>query len=360
MCRMKISVIIPFYDKREQGRELLKQAVDSVLSQPYKNIEVIIVDDGCRVDNRRYFESLQLANVKYYRKNNTGAGDSRNYGLRKSAADYVAFLDHDDRWVEGFLDVTIVGELEKNYDVYGFSYFCCSSDLSRGTKMSVDAKLIGGGACAVKSSWNHHSSFIFKRDFLLSHNIEYARIDRNEDEIFRIKALYFADRVFFFDKTIFYYRNNPSSVTHQNIKTEELYVPLINEYIKLREFFICKFPNDNEIIGIMNELICVYSIEAIEDVCASNRKSSEIQRVTEQLLLNEYICNYTKYIKNKQIISRISRFFNEKKDFIDCQKRKGAKRRWINHIKRIPIVNKYYYQYSKKRYPIKIVNSYGK
>lgn len=238
MCRMKISVIIPFYDKREQGRELLKQAVDSVLSQPYKNVEVIIVDDGCPIDHRHYFESLQLTNVKYYRKKNSGEGDSRNYGLRKAAGDYVAFLDHDDKWVKGFLDVTIIAELEKNYDVYGFSYFCCNSDLSRGIKKSVDERVINGGAGGVSSSWNSHSSFIFKREFLLSKNIEYAQIGRNPDEIFRIKSLYFADRVCFIDKPIFYYRNNPSSVTHQIIKTEELYVPLINEYIKLREYFM--------------------------------------------------------------------------------------------------------------------------
>ena len=88
-----ITVVIPTYDRRD----FLKAAIDSVLSQTYRDFELIVVDDGS-TDNtidliRSYGDSLV-----YLKQDNQGPSAARNRGIELSRGDLVAFLDSDDRW----------------------------------------------------------------------------------------------------------------------------------------------------------------------------------------------------------------------------------------------------------------------
>jgi glycosyltransferase involved in cell wall biosynthesis len=88
-----VSVIIPTYNRVVY----LKQTIQSVLSQTYQNIEIILVDDGSTLN---YAESIcnQFRNCKYYYKPNGGLASARNYGVSIAKGDYIAFLDDDDYW----------------------------------------------------------------------------------------------------------------------------------------------------------------------------------------------------------------------------------------------------------------------
>jgi glycosyltransferase involved in cell wall biosynthesis len=89
-----ISVIIPTYERYE----LLLRAIDSVLSQTYKDIEIIVVDDSSK-DSR--YKSLELDNrIKYVRlENRLGyPGKVRNAGIKNSTGEWLSFLDDDDMW----------------------------------------------------------------------------------------------------------------------------------------------------------------------------------------------------------------------------------------------------------------------
>ena len=89
-----ISIIIPIY----KVENYLRECVDSVLSQTYRDIEVILVDDGspdgCPVICDEYAQSDNR--VKVIHKKNGGLSDARNEGLKMASGDYVMFLDSDD------------------------------------------------------------------------------------------------------------------------------------------------------------------------------------------------------------------------------------------------------------------------
>jgi len=85
---------------------ICKAAVESVLSQTYENVEVIVVDDGskdntqdviCGIDDR----------VKYIYKANAGVSAARNTGLEAATGDYIAFLDSDDSWLPWKLEAQL-------------------------------------------------------------------------------------------------------------------------------------------------------------------------------------------------------------------------------------------------------------
>lgn len=87
----KVSVIIPAYNKAD----LTVKTVQSVLSQTYVNIEIIVVDDGS-TDNTREKLSVYATKIKYFYKNNGGACSARNAGIRLANGRYIAFIDCDD------------------------------------------------------------------------------------------------------------------------------------------------------------------------------------------------------------------------------------------------------------------------
>lgn len=88
-----VSVIIPTYN----SARYLTQAVDSVLAQTFRSIEVVVVDDGSTDDTGLVLQRYG-ATVKYIRQQNTGVSGARNTGIKNSTGRYVAFLDADDVW----------------------------------------------------------------------------------------------------------------------------------------------------------------------------------------------------------------------------------------------------------------------
>ena len=95
---MLITVIIPVY-KVEQ---YLVECIESVISQTYKDIEIILVDDGspdnCPIICDQYAE--QYSNIRVIHKENGGLSSARNRGLEVSNGEYIVFLDSDDILVE--------------------------------------------------------------------------------------------------------------------------------------------------------------------------------------------------------------------------------------------------------------------
>lgn len=94
----KVSVIIPVYNRSE----LVKKAIDSVLSQIYKNIEIVVVNDGSTDDTldvildyeRNYPHRMVIIN-----QDNQGQVVARNRGISESSGKVIAFLDSDDEWL---------------------------------------------------------------------------------------------------------------------------------------------------------------------------------------------------------------------------------------------------------------------
>lgn len=89
----KVSVIIPAYN----SSEYLIAAIESVLCQSYKNIEIIVVDDGSTDNTKNVLASyIEKGLLSYNYQENQGPGSARNRGIRKAKGEYIAFLDSDD------------------------------------------------------------------------------------------------------------------------------------------------------------------------------------------------------------------------------------------------------------------------
>ncbi|MGY5850437.1 glycosyltransferase [Salegentibacter sp. F14] len=87
------SFIIPVYNRPEEIRELLQSMLDLDFERSF---EIVIVEDGSSRPSRKVIDQFQQQlNISYYYKQNTGPGDSRNYGMRKAKGNYFIILDSD-------------------------------------------------------------------------------------------------------------------------------------------------------------------------------------------------------------------------------------------------------------------------
>jgi glycosyltransferase involved in cell wall biosynthesis len=90
---MFFSLIIPVYNRPEEVEELLQ----SLSISDYKdNFEVVIIEDGSTITCKRNIEKYQTRlNISYFFKQNSGPGDSRNFGMKNAKGDYFIIFDSD-------------------------------------------------------------------------------------------------------------------------------------------------------------------------------------------------------------------------------------------------------------------------
>lgn len=94
MKKHKISIIVPVYNVQDY----VERCMESLVNQTYKNIEIIVVNDGSTDTSGKICEELSKKDdrIKVYHKENGGLSDARNYGLRYATGDYIGFIDSDD------------------------------------------------------------------------------------------------------------------------------------------------------------------------------------------------------------------------------------------------------------------------
>lgn len=118
---LKISVIIPVY----QAEGYLDQCVQSVLTQSYRNLQVILVDDGSRDSSGRMCDAYAASDdrVQVIHKENGGLSSARNAGMAAATGDYVLFLDSDDFYNDREAVSRLVTRVRKtSAQVLNFSY----------------------------------------------------------------------------------------------------------------------------------------------------------------------------------------------------------------------------------------------
>ena len=117
MNRPIVSIIIPVYN----GSNFLMNAINSAINQTYKNIEIIVVNDGSKDDNQT--EKIALSyekKIKYYKKENGGVATALNLGIEKMNGEYFSWLSHDDEYEQEKIEKQLEFLLsKKEYKVVG-------------------------------------------------------------------------------------------------------------------------------------------------------------------------------------------------------------------------------------------------
>lgn len=135
----KVSVIIPTYNRAK----FIEAAIQSVLDQTYQDFEIILVDDGSTDETAEIIKSFPTDKLKYIYQENCGRSNARNHALRLAKGRYIAFLDSDDLYLPGKLELQ-VGYMEEHPEVdmiYTSAY--CMDENGNSINHHYDAKVSG-------------------------------------------------------------------------------------------------------------------------------------------------------------------------------------------------------------------------
>ncbi|MCR5729218.1 MAG: glycosyltransferase, partial [Ruminococcus sp.] len=121
-----VSVIIPVYNVRP----FLCESLNSVINQTYKNIEIIIVDDGSTDGSGEICDEYQQKDERIIviHQENKGLSAARNSGLDAMHGDIVAFLDSDDAFLPEFIQIMVSSMLKTSVDIVMCGYYSCHTE----------------------------------------------------------------------------------------------------------------------------------------------------------------------------------------------------------------------------------------
>ena len=115
----KISVIVPIYNVEL----FLERCIKSIINQTYKNLEIILVDDGSpdKCPDICDYYSMNDDRIRVIHKTNGGLSDARNAGIDIATGDYIMFVDSDD-YIELDLCETVAKAIKEGYDIYSYHF----------------------------------------------------------------------------------------------------------------------------------------------------------------------------------------------------------------------------------------------
>lgn len=135
-----VSIIIPVYN----NQDYLQKCLDSVVGQTYKNIEIILVDDGSTDKSGAICDEYQQqdSRVKVYHRQNQGASLARKYGLSVAKGDFIQFIDSDD-WIKLDMTEKLVSSAELNQsDIVWCDVEMVEKDGTYDSKLNFDSSSI--------------------------------------------------------------------------------------------------------------------------------------------------------------------------------------------------------------------------
>lgn len=209
-----ISVIVPIYNVEKY----LARCVDSMVNQTYKNLEIILVDDGspdcCPQMCDDYAE--KDSRIKVVHKKNGGLSDARNAGMAVATGEYISFIDSDDYVSDDFFECLLDVMNKENSDIAECSVVKLyednrfdefSDDLSVKTYDTQDAM----SALIAENPFHQHVwNKLYKTE--LVKDIPYAVGKLNEDEFWTYQVFGIANKVSKLNKTMYYYFQRNSSI----------------------------------------------------------------------------------------------------------------------------------------------------
>ncbi|MBN4085547.1 glycosyltransferase, partial [Flavobacteriaceae bacterium AH-315-B10] len=149
-----ISFIIPVYNRPDEVKELLNSFTTL---NGEKDFEVVIIEDGSVITSKTVVDNFSnKLNISYYYKENSGPGDSRNYGMKLAKGAYFIILDSDCILPKNYLN-EVLKSLKKNYvDCFGGPDAAHNSftNLQKAINFSMTSFITTGGIRGKKSSVN--------------------------------------------------------------------------------------------------------------------------------------------------------------------------------------------------------------
>ena len=221
----KISVIVPIY----KVEKYLNRCADSIINQNYRNLEIILVDDGSPDSSGLISDEYARIDprVRVIHKPNGGLSDARNAGIEIATGDYIGFVDSDDFiHPDMFRDLY---ELIRKYDadIAQCSYRAVADDTFVDPGDAYNEKVISNLDALRLIYTGYKVDYVVAWDKLyrrqLFDSIRFPKGKIHEDESTTYKLFYLSGKIAVIDKKYYYYYQSPDSIIRSSFSLKKLH-----------------------------------------------------------------------------------------------------------------------------------------
>jgi len=241
MEQVLLSIIIPIFNVERY----INKCVDSIVSQDLKHCEVLLIDDGstdrCPLICEEY--SKQFPNVHFFRKENGGLSDARNYGISKASGKYLMFVDGDDyldqESVKRFLRII----LDSNPDIIVGQSYAVFEDgtIKDELAYSIVEKEYTLNDYLLTLRKNSKSVifcaqyYICRADIVANNSLSFEKGLLHEDEMWTPILLLHSKKIFYCNYRFYYHLMRPFSIMHSDnlIRRGESLITIANTLIPI-------------------------------------------------------------------------------------------------------------------------------
>lgn len=215
-----VSIIVPVYNVEKY----ISACVESIIDQTYKNIQIIIINDGSTDASEKICKDLLLKDkrIELYSKDNGGLSSARNYGLKFANGDYVAFIDSDDYISSDFISNLMFAITKHNADI-AMCKFTSNGSFTSGSVPAVHSSeyiisrmfdIIGYRFYA----WNK----LYKRE--LFDELKYPEGETYEDIVTTYSLFKQCKKIATVDDVMYFYRIREGSITNSMYNDKSHYL----------------------------------------------------------------------------------------------------------------------------------------
>ena len=289
----KISVVIPVY----KVEEYLDECLESVVNQTYKNLEIILVDDGSPDNCPKICDEWAKKDnrIKVIHKKNGGISDARNAGIKEATGNYISFVDSDDYIEKNLYEIAIkkIKQNEVQIFIFGRSYLYGNKKESKNSN-EVELIMDTQDALDKMNMFQYYDDATWDKIYerKLFDNIEYPKGKLCEDWYTTYKVIDRAKKVVFNSTPLYVYRQRQNSITHSNnvkVNREPIYASK-----EVLEFIRKKYPNieKNALSKYVFACIGVYN-NYLYYTKNTKKEKEELLHIVKE--------NYKNVIKNKDL-----------------------------------------------------------
>ncbi|MDO6811819.1 glycosyltransferase family 2 protein [Tenacibaculum soleae] len=296
---MKYTIVIPAYNVEDY----INNTIDSVLSQTYKDIEIIIINDGSTDNTISVISNYENHNqIKIINQKNKGVSAARNVGIKEATGDYIFFLDADDTIEPNlFEDVNVF--IKKNIDkveIVSFGYNIIKNKVIKDemSRYEFNERVFEShfflNSYLKKEIYQCMCSFVVKRELVIDEKIFFDESTFNgEDQEFQIKCMLKAKEVLYLSFPYFNYIVRDNSAVNSGFS--EKYITLLNAFIRLDNYV----NNNKRLENEVKENLIRYSNLIYFYTLRKAVKSKDKKLISEVVLKKAYFNSNYKFKLDK-------------------------------------------------------------
>lgn len=216
-----VSIIVPVYNVEKY----IEQCLQSIFNQSYKNIEVIIVNDGSTDNSKSIIKKFcnKYKNIIYIEQKNQGLSMARNRGLKEAKGNYIAFVDSDDYIDRNYIQDMYNEAIEKDSDIVicGYSKVCdngtvIENDLCGGKKQGLySGKDVAEAMLDIEIkgyAWNK----LYKNNYNFRESMKFEKDKKIEDYYPVFRTIVSSQKVSIIKKSLYNYRQRETSIVNNS------------------------------------------------------------------------------------------------------------------------------------------------